>query len=77
MRAGQAAGIPVDVCGEAASDATAMPIMIGLGAAELSVAAARVGDVRQRIREGAFATFRTESEKLLLGEAADAARQGR
>jgi phosphoenolpyruvate-protein kinase (PTS system EI component) len=77
MRAGDAAGIPVDVCGEAASDVTAMPIMVGLGAAELSVAAARVGDVRQRIREGAFATFRTESEKLLLGQAADAARQGR
>jgi phosphoenolpyruvate-protein kinase (PTS system EI component) len=77
MRAGRAAGIPVDVCGEAASDATAMPIMVGLGAAELSVAAARVGDVRQRIREGAFATFRTDSEKLLLGQPADAARQGR
>jgi phosphoenolpyruvate-protein kinase (PTS system EI component) len=77
MRAGQAAGIPVDVCGEAASDATAMAIMIGLGAEELSVAAARVGEVRQRIREGAFATFRTEAEKLLLGQAADAARKGR
>jgi phosphoenolpyruvate-protein kinase (PTS system EI component) len=77
MRAGHAAGIPVDVCGEAASDATAMPIMIGLGADELSVAAARVGEVRQRIREGDFATFRTESEKLLLDQPADAARQGR
>jgi phosphoenolpyruvate-protein kinase (PTS system EI component) len=77
MRAGHAAGIPVDVCGEAASDATAMRIMVGLGADELSVAAARVGDVRQRIREGAFAIFRTESEKLLLGQPADAARKGR
>jgi len=77
MRAGHAAGIPVDVCGEAASDETAMAIMIGLGADELSVAAARVGEVRQRIREGNFATFRTESERLLLDQPADAARQGR
>jgi len=77
MRAGHAAGIPVDVCGEAASDATAMPIMIGLGADELSVAAARVGEVRQRIRDGNFATFRAASEKLLLDQPADAARQSR
>jgi phosphoenolpyruvate-protein kinase (PTS system EI component) len=75
MQAGHAAGIPVDVCGEAASDAVAMPIMIGLGADELSVAAARVGDVRQRIREGEFATFRTESERRLLDQPADAARK--
>jgi phosphoenolpyruvate-protein kinase (PTS system EI component) len=77
MRAGRAAGIPVDVCGEAASDAVAMSIMIGLGADELSVAAARVGEVRQRIRDGEFATFRTEAEKLLLGQAADAAGKSR
>ena len=77
MRAGRAARIPVDVCGEAASDAVAMPIMIGLGADELSVAAARVGDVRQRIRDGEFAAFRTESEKLLLDQPADAAGKSR
>ena len=77
MRAGRAAGIPVDVCGEAASDAVAMPIMIGLGADELSVAAARVGEVRQRIRDGEFAAFQAESEKRLLDQPADAARKSR
>jgi phosphoenolpyruvate-protein kinase (PTS system EI component) len=77
MRAGRAAGIPVDVCGEAASDAAAMPIMIGLGADELSVAAARVGEVRQRIRDAEFASFRTESEKRLLDQPADAAGKSR
>ena len=77
MLAAHAAGIPVDVCGEAASDAAAMPIMIGLGADELSVAAARVGEVRQRIREGNFAAFRMQSEKLLLDQPADATRKGR
>jgi len=77
MRAGRSAGIPVDVCGEAASDAVAMPIMIGLGADELSVAAARVGEVRQRIRDAEFVAFRNESEKRLLDQPADAARKGR
>ncbi len=50
MRAARAAGIPVDVCGEAASDAHALPVMVGFGADELSVAPARVGQVRQWIR---------------------------
>ncbi|HET7465715.1 MAG TPA: putative PEP-binding protein [Candidatus Dormibacteraeota bacterium] len=50
MRAAREAGIPTDVCGEAASDAATMPLMIGLGADELSVAAARVGEVRERVR---------------------------
>jgi phosphoenolpyruvate-protein kinase (PTS system EI component) len=77
MRAGRAAGIPVDVCGEAASDAVAMPVMIGLGASELSVAAARVGEVRQRIRDGEFAIFRVEAERRLLDQPTHAARKGR
>jgi phosphoenolpyruvate-protein phosphotransferase len=77
MRAGRAAGIPVDVCGEAASDPIAMPIMVGLGADELSVAAARVGDVRQRIRGLDFATCRAESESRLLDQPADAAGKSR
>jgi phosphoenolpyruvate-protein kinase (PTS system EI component) len=63
-RAARAAGIPVDVCGEAASDAEAMPILVGLGVDELSVAAARVGDVRKRIRELDFATSRKAAETL-------------
>ena len=65
MRAGQAAHIPVDVCGEAASDARALPAMVGFGADELSVAPARVGQVRQWIRELEYAACKKESEKLL------------
>jgi phosphoenolpyruvate-protein phosphotransferase len=76
MSAARAAGVPVDVCGEAASDFDAMPVMVGLGADELSVAAARVGEVRQWIRELSFAACREASRKrLLLGESADATRQ--
>lgn len=75
MRAGRAAGIPVDVCGEAASDSVAMPILVGLGGDELSVAAARVGEVRESIRGLNFVACREASEALLLDQPADAARQ--
>lgn len=65
VRAGRDAGIPVDVCGEAASDHRALPVMVGLGADELSVAAARVGLVREWIRRLDYAVCREESERLL------------
>jgi len=68
MRAGRDAGIPVDVCGEAASDPTAMPILIGLGASELSVAAARVGEVRALVRSLRFADCERLSAEALLGQ---------
>lgn len=64
VRAGHTAGIPVDVCGEAASDAIAMRILVGLGVDELSVAAARVGEVRESIRGLDFAACREAAEML-------------
>lgn len=76
MRAGRAAGIPVDVCGEAASDPIAMPILVGLGADELSVAAARVGEVRKWIRGLDFAASRDAGNRL-LDQPADAGRKRR
>jgi phosphoenolpyruvate-protein kinase (PTS system EI component) len=76
-RAARAAAIPVDVCGEAGSDAEAMPILVGLGVDELSVAAARVGEVRKWIRGMDFAACREAAEKRLLDQPADAHRQSR
>jgi phosphoenolpyruvate-protein phosphotransferase len=75
IRAGRDAGIPVDVCGEAASDAAAMPILVGLGASELSVAAARVGEVRERVRALRFDECEKLSRTALLGQVADARRE--
>ena len=49
-RAALAAGIPLEVCGEAASDPLVVPLLVGLGADELSVGAARVGAVRAWVR---------------------------
>jgi phosphoenolpyruvate-protein kinase (PTS system EI component) len=77
VRAAHAAGIVVDVCGEAASDAVAMPILVGFGVDELSVAAARVGEVRRWIRGMDFAESREKAEASLVDEPADAAGKSR
>ena len=69
VRSGKAASIPVDVCGEAASDARTLPVIVGFGTDELSVAPARVGQVRQWIRELDFENARRGAEKLLLDQA--------
>jgi phosphoenolpyruvate-protein kinase (PTS system EI component) len=64
-RAARGARIPVDVCGEAASDPLAMPILVGLGVNELSAAAARVGDVRHWVRKMDYSASRKTAEELL------------
>jgi phosphoenolpyruvate-protein kinase (PTS system EI component) len=50
VRAAHAAGIPIEVCGEAASDPAIAPLLVRLGVDELSVGAARVGPTRAAIR---------------------------
>jgi phosphoenolpyruvate-protein phosphotransferase len=72
MRAARVAKIPVDVCGEAGSDPLAMPVLVGLGADELSVAAARVGEVRERIRNLTLAACQSAAAAALLGKVPDA-----
>ena len=74
IEAAHEARILVDVCGEAASDAHAMPVLMGLGVDELSVAASRVGLVRQRVRELSYARERVAAKEL-LDEARDARRE--
>jgi phosphoenolpyruvate-protein kinase (PTS system EI component) len=64
--AARARHIPVDVCGEAGSDPVAMPLLVGLGVDELSVAAARVGEVREAVRRLSFADCRQAAERKLL-----------
>ena len=50
ITAAHAAQVLVDVCGEAASQAIAMPLLLGLGIDELSVGPARLPTVRSWIR---------------------------
>jgi phosphoenolpyruvate-protein kinase (PTS system EI component) len=51
VQAARRAAIPIEVCGEAASDPVALPLLVGLGVDELSVGASRVGTVRAWVRE--------------------------
>jgi phosphoenolpyruvate-protein kinase (PTS system EI component) len=50
VAAARVGGVVVEVCGEAASDPVAMPLLVGLGVDELSVGAARVAAVRRWVR---------------------------
>jgi len=50
VNAARASGIPVEVCGEAASNPLVMPLLVGLGVDELSVGAAAVARVRAWVR---------------------------
>jgi phosphoenolpyruvate-protein kinase (PTS system EI component) len=59
------AGILLEVCGEAASDPLTVPLLVGLGADELSVGAARVGTVRAWIRSLSYGDARELATKAL------------
>ena len=48
--AAHAAGISVEVCGEAAGEPELTPLFVGLGVDELSVAPSRLDAVRDAIR---------------------------
>jgi phosphoenolpyruvate-protein kinase (PTS system EI component) len=50
VEAAKRAAIPIEVCGEAASDPVSAPLLIGSGVDEISVGAARVGAVREWIQ---------------------------
>ncbi|NKB43466.1 MAG: phosphoenolpyruvate--protein phosphotransferase [Alphaproteobacteria bacterium] len=48
--AAAAAGIPVSICGEMAGDERLTPLLLGLGIAELSMAAGSIPRVKKRVR---------------------------
>ena len=49
VRAARAHGRLVTVCGEAAADATMIPLLVGLGVDELSVASGSIGTIRNQL----------------------------
>jgi phosphoenolpyruvate-protein kinase (PTS system EI component) len=79
VAAAHRAGIPIEVCGEAAAEPPVAALLIGFGVDELSVAPARVDEIRmvvQRIDAGAAARAAVRAlsagsavEALALGEA--------
>jgi phosphocarrier protein FPr len=82
VRAAHGAGRPVGVCGEAAGDAAALPLLVGLGVDELSVSPNRLPEVRRQLRRleyqqaqrlAADALSRATTEEVLALLAADGA----
>jgi phosphoenolpyruvate-protein phosphotransferase len=68
--AAHAAGIPVEVCGEAASSPLVMPLLVGLAVDELSVGAAAVAQVRAWVRALDFVEATTIARRALEAESA-------
>lgn len=59
------AGIPVAVCGQLASDTEAVPLLVGLGVRELSVAPVHVPKVKQVLAGMTLGEMQAEVEKHL------------
>ena len=62
---GHAAGIPVGMCGEAASDDRRVPLLLAMGLDEFSVVPAQVGKVKHMVRSADFAALAPLVEELL------------
>jgi phosphoenolpyruvate-protein kinase (PTS system EI component) len=86
--AAREAGIPLEVCGDSASDPIAAPLLVGLGVDELSVGAAQVGRVRgwvramdhgalERTAQEALVQSSAEEVERLVVQPGDADREGR
>jgi phosphoenolpyruvate-protein kinase (PTS system EI component) len=71
LDAGRLAGIPVEGCGEMAGSTFYVPLLIGLGASELSVNATAVHHIRRLIRGVTLNEARTLSAGALACENAD------
>ena len=66
--AGQAAGKPVGVCGEAAASPTLAPVLVGLGVTSLSMSASAVADVRDSLATVTLAQCREMAQEALAGQ---------
>jgi phosphoenolpyruvate-protein phosphotransferase len=60
------AGMPVAVCGQLAGDVQAIPLLVGLGVRELSVAPARVPTVKHVLSTMTLAEMQAQAQKALF-----------
>lgn len=63
--AGHAAGIPVGMCGELASDERAVPVLLGLGLDEFSVSAAYSPRVKELIRGSMYEDEKRNAKQII------------
>lgn len=66
IEAGRRAGLPVSICGEMGADPRMTALLIGLGIREISVGAASVPRIKQRIRELSLARAEAHAEDVLM-----------
>jgi phosphoenolpyruvate-protein kinase (PTS system EI component) len=71
VTAAHSAGIPIDVCGEAAGDPETLPLLIGLGVDELSVSPARLAATRRMIRALTVSRARAATADALSAPSAE------
>jgi phosphoenolpyruvate-protein kinase (PTS system EI component) len=71
VRAARRAEVPMEICGEAASDPVALPLLVGLGVDEISVGASRVGAVRAWVRELVHGEAQELAQRALACTTAD------
>lgn len=69
-RAARAHGRWIGVCGGVASDPRAVPLLVGLGVGELSVAVPAVAEVKARVRSLSLATCRDLASRALAATTA-------
>ena len=61
------AGVPLAVCGQLAGEPEAVPLLVGLGVRELSVAPARIPEVKQTLARMTLDEMRTLAQQRLSG----------
>jgi len=66
VQAGKAAGIPVAVCGGAAGDLMAAPVLLGLGVRELSMPGSLIARQKARLRMLSMETCEGLAERALV-----------
>ncbi|WP_437649589.1 phosphoenolpyruvate--protein phosphotransferase [Sorangium sp. So ce362] len=77
VEAGHASGRPVSVCGEAAGDPGAAPLLVGLGITRLSMCASAFDAVEDALAGASFAELAAVAEDALAVDDAAAARAAR
>jgi phosphoenolpyruvate-protein phosphotransferase len=61
------AGMPVAVCGQLAGDEHAVPLLVGLGVRELSVAPARLPAIKRILSTRTLAEMQAQAQQALVG----------
>jgi len=74
-RVAAASDLPVAVCGELAADPAAVPLLLGLGVTELSMAPPAIAAVKERVRQTELTEARRLAAEALAADSAAEVRE--